>query len=89
VVGWDKRVQDHGYFSPYFVSNLDRMVGELEDPSILLSEKKLANLQTTLPLLEAVVQSGKPLLVTAKDVEGESDISTSPRRESVGWWRQL
>ena len=63
---------DRGYLSPYFVTNLDKMVVELEDPHILLCEKKLSNLQTMLPLLEAVVQSGKPLLVIAEDVEGEA-----------------
>jgi len=63
---------DRGYLSPYFVTNLDKMVAELQDPYILLSEKKLSNLQTMLPLLEAVVQSGKPLLIIAEDVEGEA-----------------
>ncbi len=63
---------DRGYLSPYFVTNLDKMVAELEDPYILLQEKKLSNLQTMLPLLEAVVQSGKPLLIIAEDIEGEA-----------------
>jgi chaperonin GroEL len=63
---------DRGYLSPYFVTNLDKMVAELDEPYILLCEKKLSNLQTMLPLLEAVVQSGKPLLVIAEDVEGEA-----------------
>jgi chaperonin GroEL len=63
---------DRGYLSPYFVTNLDKMVAELEDAYILLYEKKLSNLQTMLPVLEAVVQSGKPLLILAEDVEGEA-----------------
>jgi chaperonin GroEL len=63
---------DRGYLSPYFVTNLDKMVAELEDTYILLCETKLSNLQTMLPLLEAVVQSGKPLLVIAEDVDGEA-----------------
>src|SRR5215203_5995576 len=63
---------DRGYVSPYFITNAEKMVAELEDPYILLHEKKLPNLQSMLPLLEAVVQSGKPLLVIAEDVEGET-----------------
>jgi chaperonin GroEL len=63
---------DRGYVSPYFVTNADKMICELENPYILLHEKKLANLQSMLPLLEAVVQSGRPLLVVAEDVEGEA-----------------
>ncbi len=63
---------DRGYISPYFVTNAEKMVAELEDPYILIYEKKLSNLQSMLPLLEAVVQSGKPLLVIAEDVEGEA-----------------
>jgi chaperonin GroEL len=63
---------DRGYLSPYFVTNLDKMVAELEDAYILLYEKKLSNLQIMLPVLEAVVQSGKPLLILAEDVEGEA-----------------
>jgi len=63
---------DRGYISPYFITNAEKMVAELEDPYILINEKKLSNLQTVLPLLEAVVQSGKPLLVIAEDVEGEA-----------------
>ncbi len=63
---------DRGYLSPYFITNADKMVAELEDPYILLHEKKLANLQSMLPLLEAVVQSGRPLLIIAEDVEGEA-----------------
>ncbi|MFD2236784.1 chaperonin GroEL [Aureimonas populi] len=63
---------DRGYLSPYFVTNAEKMVAELEDPYILLHEKKLSNLQAMLPVLEAVVQSGKPLVIIAEDVEGEA-----------------
>ncbi len=63
---------DRGYLSPYFVTNQDKMRAELEDPYILIHEKKLSNLQALLPVLEAVVQSGKPLLIIAEDVEGEA-----------------
>src|SRR6201988_1228612 len=63
---------DRGYVSPYFVTNAEKMRVELEDPYILIHEKKLSGLQTMLPLLEAVVQTGKPLLVVAEDVEGEA-----------------
>jgi len=63
---------DRGYLSPYFVTNAEKMVAELEDPYILLHEKKLSNLQAMLPVLEAVVQSGRPLLIIAEDVEGEA-----------------
>ncbi|MBP2433862.1 MULTISPECIES: chaperonin GroEL [Bradyrhizobium] len=63
---------DRGYVSPYFVTNAEKMRVELEDPYILIHEKKLSGLQTMLPLLEAVVQSGKPLLIVAEDVEGEA-----------------
>ena len=63
---------DRGYISPYFVTNADKMSVELEDPYILIFEKKLSGLQAILPLLEAVVQAGKPLLVIAEDVEGEA-----------------
>ena len=63
---------DRGYISPYFVTNADKMRVELEDPYILIYEKKLSGLQELLPLLEAVVQSGKPLLICAEDVEGEA-----------------
>jgi chaperonin GroEL len=63
---------DRGYLSPYFITNAEKMVAELEDPYILLHEKKLANLQAMLPVLEAVVQSGRPLLIVAEDVEGEA-----------------
>ena len=63
---------DRGYLSPYFITNADKMICELEEPYILLHEKKLTGLQAMLPLLETVVQSGKPLLIVAEDVEGES-----------------
>ncbi len=63
---------DRGYLSPYFVTNADKMRVEFEDPYILIHEKKLSNLQSMLPILEAVVQSGKPLLIIAEDVEGEA-----------------
>jgi chaperonin GroEL len=63
---------DRGYISPYFVTNADKMRVELEDPYILIYEKKLSGLQPLLPLLESVMQSGKPLLIIAEDVEGEA-----------------
>jgi chaperonin GroEL len=63
---------DHGYLSPYFITNTEKMTCEMESPVILLFEKKLSNLQPMLPLLEAVVQSAKPLLIVAEDVEGEA-----------------
>jgi chaperonin GroEL len=63
---------DRGYISPYFVTNADKMVAELDEPYVLLYEKKLSGLQAMLPVLEAVVQSGKPLLIIAEDVEGEA-----------------
>ena len=63
---------DRGYVSPYFVTNAEKMVAELDEPYILLHEKKLSSLQSLLPLLESVVQSGKPLLIVAEDVEGEA-----------------
>jgi chaperonin GroEL len=63
---------DRGYVSPYFVTNAEKMVAELDEPHILLHEKKLSSLQSLLPLLEAVVKSGKPLLIVAEDVEGEA-----------------
>ncbi len=63
---------DRGYVSPYFVTNAEKMRVELEDPYILIHEKKVSGLQTMLPLLEAIVQSGKPLLIVAEDVEGEA-----------------
>jgi chaperonin GroEL len=63
---------DRGYLSPYFVTNADKMRVELEDPYILIHEKKLGNLQAMLPILEAVVQGGRPLLIISEDVEGEA-----------------
>jgi len=63
---------DRGYISPYFITNADKMRVEMEDPYILIYEKKLSGLQELLPLLEAVVQAGKPLLIIAEDVEGEA-----------------
>eukprot|EP01030_Chromulinospumella_sphaerica_P034990 gene34990-biopygen28212 len=63
---------DRGYLSPYFVTNADKMVAELEDPYILLHEKKLSNLQALLPILEAVVKEGAPLVIISEDVEGEA-----------------
>ena len=63
---------DRGYLSPYFITNADKMIADLEDPYILLHEKKLSNLQAMLPILEAVVQSSRPLLIIAEDVEGEA-----------------
>ena len=63
---------DRGYISPYFVTNADKMVAELDDALILIHEKKLASLQPILPLLEAVVQSSRPLLIIAEDIEGEA-----------------
>ncbi len=63
---------DRGYLSPYFITNADKMVAELEDPYILIHEKKLSSLQPLLPVLEAVVQTGKPLLIIAEDIEGEA-----------------
>ncbi|HWP26791.1 MAG TPA: chaperonin GroEL [Xanthobacteraceae bacterium] len=63
---------DRGYISPYFITNAEKMVAELEDAYILLHEKKLSGLQSMLPVLEAVVQSGKPLLIIAEEVEGEA-----------------
>jgi chaperonin GroEL len=63
---------DRGYLSPYFITNAEKMVAELEDPYILIHEKKLSSLQPMLPILEAVVQTGKPLLIIAEDVEGEA-----------------
>src|SRR6202167_2981427 len=63
---------DRGYLSPYFITNAEKMVAELEDVYVLLHEKKLSQLQAMLPVLEAVVQSGKPLLIIAEDIEGEA-----------------
>src|SRR5581483_5373405 len=61
-----------GYLSPYFITNAEKMTAELEDPYVLLHEKKLSQLQAMLPVLEAVVQSGKPLVIVAEDIEGEA-----------------
>src|SRR5574342_94299 len=63
---------DRGYTSPYFITNAEKMTCELENPYILIHEKKLSSLQPLLPVLEAVVQSGRPLLIIAEDVEGEA-----------------
>ena len=63
---------DRGYLSPYFITNAEKMLAELEDAYVLLHEKKLSQLQAMLPVLEAVVQSGKPLLIIAEDIEGEA-----------------
>src|SRR4030088_996010 len=63
---------DRGYLSPYFVTNAEKMIAELENPYILIHEKKLSGLQPLLPLLEAVVQSSRPLLIIAEDIEGEA-----------------
>src|ERR1700677_677876 len=63
---------DRGYLSPYFITNAEKMICELEDPYILIHEKKLSSLQPMLPVLEAVVQTGKPLLIIAEDIEGEA-----------------
>ncbi|MCB1506778.1 MAG: chaperonin GroEL, partial [Hyphomicrobiaceae bacterium] len=63
---------DRGYLSPYFITNAEKMIAELDDPYILIHEKKLSGLQPLLPVLEAVVQTGKPLLIIAEDIEGEA-----------------
>ncbi|CAN1530760.1 GroL Chaperonin GroEL (HSP60 family) [Rhabdaerophilaceae bacterium] len=63
---------DRGYLSPYFITNAEKMIAELEDPYILIFEKKLSSLQPMLPILESVVQTGKPLIIIAEDVEGEA-----------------
>ncbi len=63
---------DRGYLSPYFITNAEKMIAELDEPYILIHEKKLSTLQPLLPILEAVVQTGKPLLIVAEDVEGEA-----------------
>src|SRR3546814_19299682 len=63
---------DRGYISPYFVTNADKMRVEFDDAYILINEKKLSSLNELLPLLEAVVQTGKPLVIVAEDVEGEA-----------------
>ena len=61
---------DRGYISPYFITNAEKMFAEFEDPYLLIHEKKLSSLQPLLPLLEQVVQSGRPLVIIAEDVEG-------------------
>ena len=71
---------DRGYLSPYFVTNAEKMTADLENAYILLHEKKLTNLQPMLPLLEAVVQAGRPLLIIAEDVEGEAPIRLFRRK---------
>src|SRR6202050_5703699 len=63
---------DRGYLSPYFITNAEKMAAELEDAYVLLHEKKLTGLQSMLPVLESIVQSGKPLVIVAEDVEGEA-----------------
>src|SRR6202050_100320 len=63
---------DRGYLSPYFITNAEKMIAELDDPYILIHEKKLSSLQPILPILEAVVQAGKPLVIIAEDIEGEA-----------------
>src|SRR3546814_8320656 len=63
---------DRGFLSPYFVTNAERMQVELSDPYILLFERKLSNLQSILPVLEAIVQTGRPLLIIAEDIEEEA-----------------
>lgn len=63
---------DRGYLSPYFITNAEKMIADLEDPYILIHEKKLSGLQAILPVLESVVQSGKPLVIIAEDIEGEA-----------------
>src|SRR3990167_7294976 len=63
---------DRGYLSPYFITNAEKMICEMENPYILLHEKKLGSLQPLLPVLEAVVQAGRPLLIVSEDVEGEA-----------------
>src|SRR5664279_374348 len=78
---------DRGYLSPYFVTNPEKMLVELEDSYILIYEKKLSSLQTMLPILEAVVQAGKPLLIVAEDIEGLSliHISEPTRRTPISY----
>ena len=68
---------DRGYLSPYFVTNTEKMTTELENPLVLLVEKKLTNLQPMVPLLESVVQANRPLMIISEDVEGEASPSTS------------
>jgi chaperonin GroEL len=76
---------DRGYLSPYFVTNAEKMICEMEEPLILLHESKLSNLQAMLPLLEKVVQTSKPLLIIAEDVEGEA-LATLVVNKLRGWW---
>merc|ERR1712093_400339 len=71
-MGVEGMMGDRGYLSPYFVTNAEKMITELGDCLVLLHEKKLSSLQPMLPLLESIVQSGKPLLIIAEDVEGEA-----------------
>ena len=80
---------DRGYISPYFVTNAEKMVAELEDPHILIYEKKLSGLQPMLPLLEAIMRSGRPLLIVAEDVEGEAlaTLVVNKLRGGLRWWR--
>ena len=73
---------DRGYLSPYFVTNAEKMIVELEDPYILIHEKKLSSLQAMLPILEAVVQAGKPLLIIAEDIDGEA-LATLGRQQAA------
>ncbi len=63
---------DRGYLSPYFITNAEKMTVEMEEPYILIHEKKLGSLKDLLPVLEAIVQTGKPLLIIAEDIEGEA-----------------
>ena len=74
---------DRGYLSPYFITNADKMIAELDSPYILLFEKKLSGLQAMLPVLEAVVQSGKPLLIIAEGRRGRGP--GDPGREQAAW----
>ena len=74
---------DRGYISPYFITNADKMRVEMEDPYLLIYEKKLSGLQELLPLLETVVQAGKPLLIVAEDVEGEGAAATLVRQQAA------
>jgi len=82
---------DRGYLSPYFVTNAEKMIAELENPYILIHEKKLSSLQALLPILEAVVQTGKPLLIVAEDIEGRakkvasSDEGCPDRHDCLEW----
>jgi chaperonin GroEL len=73
---------DRGYLSPYFITNAEKMVAELEDAYILIHEKKLSSLQPMLPVLEAVVQTGKPLVIIAEDIEGEA-LATLVRASAI------